>query len=635
MCSPLVLRKIPDKPFIFPKNLSHLNDLSFPTSCSSNSMNRISMARVGQARKRSANVPESESGLVNPLASGPPAFMSPGNGRMYYLGTSSNWSFTRRVLSLTHQHVHKVPLPTEALVFEGTAYELDWDGSRIDPILEGPVIPTLDYALYLVNTVKFRCGQLYHIFDDSDFMESLHAFYSENGPTRTRSLWYIHFLLILALGRTFIQTKSHEKKPPGISYFVKALHILPDHNRLYASPMTATEILCCIAIFYQALDCRSPAHNYVGQAMRLAMAHGMHTCMPVTELGHDVVERCRKIWWTVYILDRYMTSVQGLPQSMDDRFIQTNLPSFEGSPDGFRSLGMHVRLCRSMADINSTVYAIDGRINRTFLLSTKAALANMAGQADELYKAFPLHLEGPDNGMSRTSAFLHLFYQQCVIVATRPLLFCFLKIRLESPETCVQFLHRSQNVWNLIKACIESAQHSIRILHDLKTQGLLETFLTFDLESIFISTVVLLMGPAIDLRFEDDNPWWLGRAYAIFQEMVEAGNQIARFRWSELQQLEGTLHAILHNQAGLSDANAISQYSDATPQLPPPLMSGFATSVDQGSCTGRPLLDEATSAAESAFGHLMTSAEMMAMAGSIDLYDAEWVSTAMDNHDIW
>jgi hypothetical protein len=48
-----------------------------------------------------------------------------------------------------------------------------------------------------------------------------------------------------------------------MKYFVKALQLLPDHHFLYSSPMISTEILCCIALFYQSLDHRSPAHNYV------------------------------------------------------------------------------------------------------------------------------------------------------------------------------------------------------------------------------------------------------------------------------------------------------------------------------------------------------------------------------------
>jgi hypothetical protein len=158
------------------------------------------------------------------------------------------------------------------------------------------------------------------------------------------------------------------------------------------------------------------------------MSHGMHTCRPVGDLGLHVVERCRKIWWTVYILDRQMTCIQGLPQSVDDRFVQTSLPSSLGQPGKTTTLGMHIKLCRRVAEINDSksllhlrrqfltteieVYAIDGRINQTFLLSTKEALSNIADLADELRETFPLHLNGTDSGMPRTSACLHLFYQQ-------------------------------------------------------------------------------------------------------------------------------------------------------------------------------------------------------------------------------
>lgn len=88
--------------------------------------------------------------------------------------------------------------------------------------------------------------------------------------------------------------------------------------------------------------------------MRLAMAHGMHTDMPIGDLGIHAVERCRKIWWTVYILDRQMSSIQGLPQSIDDRFVQAIPPSFSGSPEKARTLGMHIKLCRSIAEISSS-----------------------------------------------------------------------------------------------------------------------------------------------------------------------------------------------------------------------------------------------------------------------------------------
>lgn len=94
-------------------------------------------------------------------------------------------------------------------------------------------------------------------------MQKLHEFYSEPRTNATAGLWYIHFLLILAFGKGFAQHKPQGSKPPGTELFVKALQLLPDVCVLHQEPIESTEILCCVALYLQALDCRSSAHNYV------------------------------------------------------------------------------------------------------------------------------------------------------------------------------------------------------------------------------------------------------------------------------------------------------------------------------------------------------------------------------------
>lgn len=164
---------------------------------------------------------------------------------------------------MAHQHLYQDALPTETLIFDETTYELGWDGLRTTPGPDIPVVPTRDHTMYLINAVQFRCGQLYHLFEEDEFMSSLQQFYSGDGQSMTNSLWYVHFLLILAFGKGFVQPKAQGKKPPGVCYFVKALQLLPDPTALYRDPMLGTEILCCIALYYQCVDYRTSAHNYV------------------------------------------------------------------------------------------------------------------------------------------------------------------------------------------------------------------------------------------------------------------------------------------------------------------------------------------------------------------------------------
>ena len=127
--------------------------------------------------------------------------------------------------------------------------------------------------MYLINTVKFRSGQLYHLFDENEFMAGLHDFYSKPKSTSTAGLWYIHFLLMLAFGKGFVQHKLQGNKPPGAEFFVRALQLLPDISVLHQEPIESTEILCCIALYLQALDCRSSAHNYVSTTTVIKHLH--------------------------------------------------------------------------------------------------------------------------------------------------------------------------------------------------------------------------------------------------------------------------------------------------------------------------------------------------------------------------
>ncbi|GAB1218540.1 hypothetical protein ATERTT37_007799 [Aspergillus terreus] len=164
--------------------------------------------------------------------------------------------------------------------------------------------PSLDYSIYLINSVKFHAGQLYHLFDEESFMEALYAFHNQSDHQAADSqLWYIQYLLLIAFGKAFVVQRNHGNTPAGYEFFLKALQLLPDITRLSREPIIATEI---------------------GQAVRIALAQGMHTNMPVDSLGPEVVQRCRKIWWTVFILDRQMTSLMGfLPFDLESTFVST------------------------------------------------------------------------------------------------------------------------------------------------------------------------------------------------------------------------------------------------------------------------------------------------------------------------
>jgi proline utilization trans-activator len=86
----------------------------------------------------------------------------------------------------------------------------------------------------------------------------------------------------------------------------------------------------------------------------MAIFQSLHTEMPMQQLGSRYVERCRRIWWTVYILDRETTSLMGLPPTIHDDDVTCPLPDFSGATQRVTTLHMQVKLCRIIANINKS-----------------------------------------------------------------------------------------------------------------------------------------------------------------------------------------------------------------------------------------------------------------------------------------
>lgn len=83
--------------------------------------------------------------------------------------------------------------------------------------------------------------------------------------------------------------------------------------------------------------------------MRTAVVEGIHTDMPSDHHSNIVLERCREIWWTVYVLDCHMCSLLGVPGTLAEQEISAKLPRFASSPQKSLALGIHVKLAKTTA----------------------------------------------------------------------------------------------------------------------------------------------------------------------------------------------------------------------------------------------------------------------------------------------
>ncbi|KAL4883600.1 fungal-specific transcription factor domain-containing protein [Aspergillus karnatakaensis] len=466
-----------------------------------------------------------------------------------WLAPSSPWSLTRRLIVMMtdkfdQSSVHDLPPP----YLDGDIYPLSWNSITL--LGKSPIdtsnLPSLDYALYLFNIVRFRLGQGYRFFETDLFITRMNRFYAtrpDESATEPR-FWLVQFLMVLALGNAFLARPRNQRDPPGSKYFNRAMAAMPPFTSTGKDSLLAIEALALVSLYLYAIDHREAAHVHIGQAIRIAQLEGLHTQLPEEVLGAATVARCRNLWWSLYILDRHISPSLGLPLTTRDSDITTLINPPDASHQQDRAFSLQVRITRMLSFIISTIYETEKTQLGTFLEITRSILETMAKYAEEIERMLNPSSSGHGHGRAETSIpeesrHTILLYHQCVIVATRPLLLSVLKERLEK-------LGRAEEDWqkflalpkSLIATGIKSAEKTLQILGD--ENGLLETFLPFDLQLTYASALHLTMAHA--LFPSPDNTTraiYSQKAHSILSELILCGNRVAEARQRELTRIEG------------------------------------------------------------------------------------------------
>ncbi|KAL7914114.1 hypothetical protein GGI35DRAFT_235735 [Trichoderma velutinum] len=500
--------------------------------------------------------------ICNPLATTPSKVIEDTEGRRRFLGPSSTWAYIQQAMSILQHCVKDQPSPQLPAISDGGAFVLNWPStSQATPItpLTTDQLPSLGYSLYLTETVKFYLGPMYHLYDEDIFRQQLHDFYVMGPwvePPRSSRLWFIQYLLIMALGKALILPASSDKRPTGCDYVLRAIELLPDVHVYYTDSILSVEILCCLSLYLQSIDHRNAAYNYIGQALRIALSQGFHRELTGASLTVKEIHRHRRAWWTLYILDKRFSSLMGAPNSIQDDEITVLLPEPGHDQGDYQLFGLHVRLSRLLADVLRTVYTVTGRLKSTYVRDAQKVLRKTAAVGKEFRQDCDFTGMGTAP-ISRASATLMLYYHQCIILTTRPLLLSLIhsiltKSGLYPRRGEARVLAKPVKV--LLDTCYSSALVSLDVLVALQRQNLLEAFLPFDLDCTISAAISLALIQAIPATSHNCN-LSIHSALDILDSMVMRGYVIAQYRKAELQSLLEALQAIFKPTRSTEELN--------------------------------------------------------------------------------
>lgn len=267
------------------------------------------------------------------------------------------------------------------------------------------------------------------------------------------------------------------------------------------------------SLYSLLLNRRHGAYYLAGSAVHSAVIVGLHQNIPEAQLPDRAAREHRvRLFWTAYALERLWASKMGHPVSIQDDDIGVDLPSNEGLseselPDFLDAEYMNafVRLSRLSKHIISSIYSRKAT-NVAFSQRVQTALKDLRAWVEGL----PKHLQIPPGAqlLKRPTKWLHLSFNQYVILATRPVLLHLLRAHRDfwlSPN-------REKDIKNVIgetalalaEACIRCARHSHRLLTDTWIDG---SFAIFDYTytQYLFSAATILAISSLSIGAKDDS----------------------------------------------------------------------------------------------------------------------------------
>ncbi|EKG22123.1 Transcription factor fungi [Macrophomina phaseolina MS6] len=410
--------------------------------------------------------------------------------------------------------------------------------------------PTGPRARFLVKVTLNTIGQRYHIVRKSVIWDGLEV--AIRNPVGCDELFKCKLWAIFALGEVFsTRTISPDGIFPGLKYFARAcrmLCVLSERPRI-----DSIEILLLLSVYSLTLNRRHAAYYLASSAVRLGIVMGLHLSVPEYQLrDRGAREHRHRIWWTAYIFDRLWASKLGQPASIQDDDIDVDYPSNEGltgpqskdfgDPDYIIA---NIRLARLATHIISSIYKRKGQ-HGVFSQRVQQALRDLRSFVEELPSH--LQLETDDSMPMKTKAivYLHLSFNQFVVLATRPVLLHVFRTYRESLRTPANSPTHPipETALALAEACIRCARHSYRLLTECWIDGAFATFGYFDTQLLFSAATILAISSLMNGKDAQSDGDHFETAAQFLSQLDQGGNFAAKEFCRHIDAMKGLMREV-------------------------------------------------------------------------------------------
>lgn len=454
--------------------------------------------------------------------------------------------------------------------------------------------PSRDRAMQCFQAFKFFLGTCFYFVNPGQFLHALEQTYelSEGNerPLETNHvLFYGCFILIMAIGEMYLAHRSGLSLGsafPGYSYFEQVSPLIDvafEGIKSGVCSVDTVQTLLLYAFYYQIIDSSSGHYLIAGVAMRTALVLEMNKEQgkDAKRLSRNELEHRRRLFWTLYVVDRYCCAKMGFPLSISDESITTELPtdlvtteSSQNDPDNVYEfpdadyLVSFIKISQISSSIVTNLY------HNKHQADLVPVMLELLVKINEWRHNLPdsLKVEYTEKGIlntTRTIVSIHSKYFQCINITIRPVLLYFVRQRLHTLRTKKSPLNLStfsKDIISLLTASLKASLQTIRSHSVLSRRDEVAKYGYLDREYVYsaISTLVLFnaaFGVNISASQQINEGLWL------LTGMERIGNRNARRRKEQIFNLIKTFE---DNGIGAHDFYALTSngcYTDVNTHI--------------------------------------------------------------------
>ncbi|KAI0161791.1 hypothetical protein GGR52DRAFT_586018 [Hypoxylon sp. FL1284] len=415
-------------------------------------------------------------------------------------------------------------------------FALNYDTSHAKCTFKLPPYP---YAIYLLDQFTIYSGYDWHWFRLNTFRRRLDNVYStmNSGESKDR-IWLCRLLVVFALGSCALALLKVPYEESSIDHL---------------------ETLNLVAFCSFFLDRQKTAYLYAGLSTRMCNMLQLHKASSSLDCSPVEREHRKRVWWSTFCMDRMASSQMGLLPALQIDQVDLKYPTQAGlTPEELEEFSdpdfLTARI--QLTIIQSNAVSDVCHLGQDDSKDTETVFRPMLRRLDAWKAGLPAHmaLEIGDGlpklrgqlPFVRSLANLYIRFNQCVIVLLRPLLL--------RQIACIFSKEKSnasqEDLKDMNNTCLRSARSNLRILIDVRKQGLLARLGIMENMHLFSSLMVLCLAMSINARHPDsfykhsDDAATYESGKDVLCDMIRAGSLAARGHEKMLNEIEALGHCI-------------------------------------------------------------------------------------------